>query len=196
MPRASLSSRRSLAKVRHSSAQRFIDSRGECAEVAADLDIVLETGNVHRARRMKVLASRVSAMLTRLIPRLEESLPLPTSDVRVGERVKRARVCSCLVAGGSWAWSVIPTLQLSRRSGLNVRSAGAHRTWSVVRTPSKNVAASLRRFRSCVPETHASAMRCDPVTRRLRYEKHLSVRPLTPSASSTLRRCTIAERRS
>ena len=53
--------------------QRFVESRGECGEVAAagDLILVLQIGNDARAVKMKQLASRVSAMLTRLIARLE-----------------------------------------------------------------------------------------------------------------------------
>jgi len=53
--------------------QRFVESRGECGEVAAagDLILVLHLGNAARAVKMKHLASRVSAMLTRLIARLE-----------------------------------------------------------------------------------------------------------------------------
>ena len=52
--------------------QRFVESRGECGEVAAagDLIIVLQIGNAARAVKMKQLANRVSAMLTRLIARL------------------------------------------------------------------------------------------------------------------------------
>ena len=52
--------------------QRFVESRGECGEVAAagDLIVVLHIGNPARAVKMKQLASRVSAMLTRLIARL------------------------------------------------------------------------------------------------------------------------------
>jgi len=52
--------------------QRFVESRGECAEVAAaaDILIVLEIGSENDAARLKGLASRVSAMLTRLIARL------------------------------------------------------------------------------------------------------------------------------
>jgi four helix bundle protein len=52
--------------------QRFVESRGECGEVAAagDLILVLHIGTAARAMKMKHLASRVSAMLTRLIARL------------------------------------------------------------------------------------------------------------------------------
>jgi four helix bundle protein len=52
---------------------RFVESRGESGEVAAagDLIFVLRIGNPARAVKMKQLASRVSAMLTRLIARLE-----------------------------------------------------------------------------------------------------------------------------
>jgi four helix bundle protein len=53
--------------------QRFTDSRGECGEVgaAADLVRVLGLGSPADAEELKQLASRVSAMLTRLIARLE-----------------------------------------------------------------------------------------------------------------------------
>jgi len=51
--------------------QRFVESRGECGEVAAAAD-VLATSNVGTPSDVKDLkhrASRVSAMLTRLIAR-------------------------------------------------------------------------------------------------------------------------------
>ena len=53
--------------------QRFVESRGECAEVAAaaDLLLVLDIGTRPDAEQLKHLAGRVSAMLTRLIARLE-----------------------------------------------------------------------------------------------------------------------------
>lgn len=53
--------------------QRFVESRGEVGEVAAgaDLIIVLRLGNAARALKMKRLANRVSAMLTRMIARVE-----------------------------------------------------------------------------------------------------------------------------
>ena len=53
--------------------QRFLESRGECAEVAAaaDLVLVLDIGSKTRAEETKNLAGRVSAMLTRLIARFE-----------------------------------------------------------------------------------------------------------------------------
>ena len=53
--------------------QRFVESRGECAEVAAaaDLIVVLGIGAEAQADELKQLAARVSAMLTRLIARLE-----------------------------------------------------------------------------------------------------------------------------
>jgi four helix bundle protein len=53
--------------------QRFVESRGECAEVAAaaDLLLVLDIGSPTDAETLKHLASRVSAMLTRLIGRLK-----------------------------------------------------------------------------------------------------------------------------
>jgi four helix bundle protein len=53
--------------------QRFVESRGEVGEVAAagDLIIVLGLGSRTKAERMKHLAARVSAMLTRMIARLE-----------------------------------------------------------------------------------------------------------------------------
>ena len=52
--------------------QRFSESRGECAEVAAagDLLLAMEIGPRHDAQKLKGLASRVSAMLTGLIKRL------------------------------------------------------------------------------------------------------------------------------
>ncbi len=52
--------------------QRFAESRGECAEVAAagDLLLAMEIGPRHDAEQLKCLASRVSAMLTGLIERL------------------------------------------------------------------------------------------------------------------------------
>lgn len=52
--------------------QRFVESRGECAEVAAagDLILVLHIGSQTDAVQLKHLAGRVSAMLTRLIARL------------------------------------------------------------------------------------------------------------------------------
>jgi len=52
--------------------QRFVESRGECGETASagDLLVVLELGDKD-VPRMKELAARVSAMLTRLIERLE-----------------------------------------------------------------------------------------------------------------------------
>ena len=48
-------------------------SRGECAEVAAaaDLLVALEIGHRNEVGEMKALAGRVSAMLTKLIARLE-----------------------------------------------------------------------------------------------------------------------------
>jgi four helix bundle protein len=54
--------------------QRFVESRGECGEVgaAADLLVVLNMGSAADADELKRLASRVSAMLTRLIARLED----------------------------------------------------------------------------------------------------------------------------
>ncbi len=53
--------------------QRFVESRGEAGEVAAaaDLIVVLEVGSATKAEKMKHLAGRVSAMLSRLIARLE-----------------------------------------------------------------------------------------------------------------------------
>jgi four helix bundle protein len=52
--------------------QRFVESRGECGEAAAgaDLVLVLGIGSAPDAEALKHLASRVSAMLTRLIARL------------------------------------------------------------------------------------------------------------------------------
>lgn len=53
--------------------QRFVESRGECAEVAAAADLlkVLNLGSTVDSNELKHLAGRVSAMLTRLIARLE-----------------------------------------------------------------------------------------------------------------------------
>lgn len=53
--------------------QRFVDSRGECGEVAAAGDLLqaLGIGSPTDAEELKRLASRVSAMLTRLIARLQ-----------------------------------------------------------------------------------------------------------------------------
>lgn len=53
--------------------QRFADRRGECGEVAAAADLLLAMaiGSPDDAQQLKQLASRVSAMLTRLIARLE-----------------------------------------------------------------------------------------------------------------------------
>jgi len=52
--------------------QRFVESRGECGEVgaAADLLIALNMSPAADAEELKHLASRVRAMLTRLIARL------------------------------------------------------------------------------------------------------------------------------
>ena len=52
--------------------QRFVEGRGECAEVAAAADLlkVLNIGSTVDADKLKHLAGRVSAMLTRLIARL------------------------------------------------------------------------------------------------------------------------------
>lgn len=53
--------------------QRFVESRGECAEVAAAADLlkVLKLDPTSDSDELKHLAGRVSAMLTRLIARLE-----------------------------------------------------------------------------------------------------------------------------
>ena len=53
--------------------QRFVESRGECAEVAAAADLlkVLGVGSTSESDALKHLAGRVSSMLTRLIARLE-----------------------------------------------------------------------------------------------------------------------------
>lgn len=53
--------------------QRFAESRGECGEVGAagDLLLAFEIGAPTDAEALKRLASRVSAMLTRLIARLD-----------------------------------------------------------------------------------------------------------------------------
>jgi four helix bundle protein len=52
--------------------QRFVESRGECGEVAAaaDLLLALDLGGRGEAEALKRLASRVAAMLTGLISRL------------------------------------------------------------------------------------------------------------------------------
>jgi four helix bundle protein len=53
--------------------QRFVESRGECVEVAAAADLLLamQIGSSADLQTLKSLASRVAAMLTRLIKRLE-----------------------------------------------------------------------------------------------------------------------------
>ena len=53
--------------------QRFVDSRGECGEVAAAADLLqaLGIGTPTDTEELKRLASRVSAMLTRLVARLQ-----------------------------------------------------------------------------------------------------------------------------
>lgn len=53
--------------------QRFVESRGECAEVAAAADLlkVLKLDPTSDSDELKHLAGRVSARLTRLIARLE-----------------------------------------------------------------------------------------------------------------------------
>ena len=55
--------------------QRFVESRGECGEVAAagDLIIAMKIGARPEVERLKALAGRVSAMLTGLICRLEQA---------------------------------------------------------------------------------------------------------------------------
>jgi four helix bundle protein len=57
--------------------QRFAESRGECGEVGAAGDLLLAYDIASRAdaETLKRLASRVSAMLTRLIGRLDERRP-------------------------------------------------------------------------------------------------------------------------
>jgi four helix bundle protein len=57
--------------------QRFAESRGECGEVGAAGDLLLAYNISSRndADTLKRLASRVSAMLTRLIRRLDEMRP-------------------------------------------------------------------------------------------------------------------------
>jgi four helix bundle protein len=57
--------------------QRFAESRGECGEVGAagDLLLAFEIGPPPDAETLKRLASRVSAMLTRLILRLDRMRP-------------------------------------------------------------------------------------------------------------------------
>ena len=53
--------------------QRFVESRGECGEVAAAGDLIIAMNLEPRpeAERLKALAGRVSAMLTGLICRFE-----------------------------------------------------------------------------------------------------------------------------
>ena len=57
--------------------QRFAESRGECGEVGAAGDLLVAYDIVSRAdaETLKRLASRVSAMLTRLIARLDTMRP-------------------------------------------------------------------------------------------------------------------------
>jgi len=57
--------------------QRFAESRGECGEVGAAGDLLLayDLGSRADAETLKRLASRVSAMLTRLIARLDSMQP-------------------------------------------------------------------------------------------------------------------------
>jgi four helix bundle protein len=57
--------------------QRFVESRGECGEVGAAGDLLLayEIALPGDVERLKSLASRVSAMLTRLIARLDTLQP-------------------------------------------------------------------------------------------------------------------------
>jgi len=52
--------------------QRFVESRGECGEAAAaaDLALVMDLAQPADVEELKLLAGRVSAMLTRLIARL------------------------------------------------------------------------------------------------------------------------------
>ena len=52
--------------------QRFVEGRGECGEAAAaaDLAVVMDLAEPVDAENLKLLAGRVSAMLTRLIARL------------------------------------------------------------------------------------------------------------------------------
>lgn len=52
--------------------QRFVESRGECGEAAAaaDLALVMDLAQPADVEEWKLLAGRVSAMLTRLIARL------------------------------------------------------------------------------------------------------------------------------
>ena len=54
--------------------QRFVESRGECGEVAAAADLLFayDIGSRLDAEQLKHLTARVSAMLTRLIARLDE----------------------------------------------------------------------------------------------------------------------------
>ena len=54
--------------------QRFVESRGECGEVgaAADLLLAYDIGSREEVEELKHLAARVSALLTRLIARLED----------------------------------------------------------------------------------------------------------------------------
>jgi four helix bundle protein len=57
--------------------QRFVESRGECGEVGAAADLLLGygIGSPADGQTLKQLASRVSAMLTRLIARLDGGPP-------------------------------------------------------------------------------------------------------------------------
>jgi four helix bundle protein len=57
--------------------QRFAESRGECGQVGAAGDLLraYDIGSHTDAEDLKRLASRVSAMLTRLIARLEDERP-------------------------------------------------------------------------------------------------------------------------
>jgi hypothetical protein len=68
-----LSNRRGAGEKR----QRFAESRGGCGEVGATGDLLLafEIGAPTDAEALKRLASRVSAMLTRLIARLDGMRP-------------------------------------------------------------------------------------------------------------------------
>lgn len=54
--------------------QRFVESRGECGEVGAAADLLLDydLSTQADAETLKHLASRVSAMLTRIIARLDD----------------------------------------------------------------------------------------------------------------------------
>jgi four helix bundle protein len=94
--------------------QRFAESRGECAELGAAGDLLLayDIGPRADADSLKRLASRVSAMLTRLIARLQDERPMRFPGVRASVRVRvRVRV-------ERGAWSVERERERATRVGL------------------------------------------------------------------------------